>query len=465
MSANRRKAPLTVITMGALKPDPTRRLEIPDGGSRGLLLLVHPTGRKTWIMRFRRAGGKMAKMTLGPVDHGPGVADPKIGGPLTLAAARRLAAEVGHKRAQGIDPIGEREAAKTARREAAIASVATRYGALAREFVEDYARKKQRRWRETARLLGLRPAGGGLQPIENGLAERWAARPVGEITGREIVLVLKECRTKAPPGLTRRRPAGLETEGMSRAMLTTLSRYFSWCVSQHVIERSPCAGLRRPAAPASRERTLDDAEVVAFWAATDRLGPPFGPALRLLLLTGQRLREITDLAASEISALDCQNAKLTLGADRTKNKRAHFVPLAPMARETLSSVPRLAGCPYVFSTNGRTPVSGWSKVKQRLDVLMEAEMGHALKPWRLHDLRRTCAATMARIGVNIVVTEKLLNHAGGVSGGIVAIYQRHDYEPERRAALEAYERYLRGLLDGTDGDNIVPLAGARNNGR
>jgi len=132
------------------------------------------------------------------------------------------------------------------------------------------------------------------------------------------------------------------------------------------------------------------------------------------------------------------------------------LPVAAAA--VLSAVPRLAGCTYVFSTNGRTPVSGWSKVKRRLDALMEEELGHALtKPWRLHDLRRTCAATMARIGVNIVVTEKLLNHAGGMSGGIVAVYQRYDYEPERRAAFEAYERFLRTVLDGTEGDNVVSL--------
>jgi integrase len=200
--------------------------------------------------------------------------------------------------------------------------------------------------------------------IPGGLAERWAERPVGGITGRDIVLVLKKTRLKSPPGLPRRRPAGRETEGMSRAMLAVLSRFFGWCVSQQVIERSPCVGLARPAAPASRERILDDAEVRAFWAATDSLGPPFGPALRLLLLTGQRRREIGELQLSEIGELDCQNAKLTLGKDRTKNKRAHFVPLAPMARDVLASVSRLAGCTYVFSTNGRTPVKGEAEARR-----------------------------------------------------------------------------------------------------
>jgi site-specific recombinase XerD len=407
----------------------------------------------------------MTKLTLGPVDLSgdPGIAVPRIGAALRLAAARRLASEIQHKRANGIDPICEWKMQRAAASEAEVARVTNSYGALAREFIEDYAKKRQRRWTETARLLGLQPgAGGRLAPIPAGLAERWAARPVGEITGREIVIVLKECRNEAPPGLKRRRPAELETEGMSGAMFAAPSGFFSWCVSQQVIERSPCTGLRRPAVPPPRKRTLDDAEVAAFWAATERLGPPFGPALRLLLLTGQRLREIAELQASEISA---DGGMLTFAAHRTKNRREHFVPLAPMARDVLTSVPRLAGCPYIFSTNGRRPVSGWSKVKRRLDALMEEELGHALRePWRLHDLRRTCAATMARIRINIVVTEKLLNHASGVSGGIVAVYQCYECEPERRAAFEDYERFLRGLLDGTGGDNVVPLAGARNSG-
>jgi integrase len=188
-------------------------------------------------------------------------------------------------------------------------------------------------------------------------------------------------------------------------------------------------------------------------------------ALRLLLLTGQRLREITELQASEINHVNTADGmKLTLAAHRAKNHRAHFIHLALMARDVLSAVPRLAGCAYVFSTNGRTPVSGWSKVKRRLDALMEAELGHGLREWRLHDLRRTMATGLQKLGVRLEVTEQVLNHVSGSRAGDVGIYQRHDFEPERRAAFERYEQHLRGLLDGTGGDNVVVLAGARNNG-
>src|ERR1700731_1714030 len=129
--------PLTVIAISAIKPDPAGRREIPDGGARGLLLLVHPSGRKSWIMRFRN-NGKMAKLTLGSFDPGPGVADPKIGGPLTLAAARRAAADVQHKRAQGKDQIGEKAFWKKVLRAAADQASANSFGRGPREFVDFY---------------------------------------------------------------------------------------------------------------------------------------------------------------------------------------------------------------------------------------------------------------------------------------------------------------------------------------
>ncbi len=240
-------------------------------------------------------------------------------------------------------------------------------------------------------------------------------------------------------------------------MFSTLSRFFSWCIKQQVLDGlNPCAGLDRPTVAPSRERALDDAEIKAFWTATARLGAPYGPALRLLLLTGQRLHEISDMRLDEISR---DGLTLSLAPARTKNKRAHFVPLAQMARAEISSVPRIAGCSYIFSTTGRGPINGWNKAKRRLDIFMEEELGRVLKPWRIHDLRRTCATTLAKIGIDLVVTEKLLNHSGA-SGGLVGIYQRYNYKDERRAALEAYERFLMRVLDETEAaNNVVELRG------
>lgn len=169
---------LTAVTIRMLKPDPSKRLEIPDGGCRGLLLLVHPSGRKSWIMRLRRANGKMGKLTLGSVEA------------LTLAAARQAAMEVHHKRATGIDPFEERAARSAARAEKARDT----FGVLARRFVEEHARPKLRGWKDTAALLGLRPVNSGYATIPDSLADRWGARRVAEIDGKAVLAVIDEAR-------------------------------------------------------------------------------------------------------------------------------------------------------------------------------------------------------------------------------------------------------------------------------
>jgi integrase len=319
----------------------------------------------------------MAKMTLGSWPA------------LTLAAARSAAADVQLKRARGQDPIGERARLRDAGRAAEAMSAANSFGRLAREFIEDYAKKKQRRWTETARLLGLRPP--DLELIRDGLAERWAAKPVGEIAGRDCLTILGETARRAPPGLVRRRST--VTEGMSGAMFAVLSRFFGWCIGQQIIDRSPMVGLKRPAAPPSRSRILDDEEIVAFWSASGLIGQPFGPALRLLLLTGQRLREISELAFSEISA---DGMTLSLAAGRTKNHRAHFVPLAPMARGCSPRIPfskkdaptSSAPAAALPSAAGRRSSGGWTRSWRRRWTTQLSpgactiSGGHLHLPWR-----------------------------------------------------------------------------------
>jgi hypothetical protein len=117
-----------------------------------------------------------------------------------------------------------------------------------------------------------------------------------------------------------------------------------------------------------------------------------------------------------------------------------------MARELVDAVPRLAGCPFVFSTTTTTPVSGWSKVKERMDRMMQAELGEEFEPWRTHDLRRTAATGLERLGVPLPVTEALLGHTAGSKAGIASIYQLHNYAAEKREAVEKWAgaRWLPG---------------------
>src|SRR5262249_51556818 len=158
---------------------------------------------------------------------------------------------------------------------------------------------------------------------------------------------------------------------------------------QRRIEANPCASVHRPETAQARDRVLDQDEIARFWAASDKVGEPFGAALKLLLITGARLNEVSGMTRTELN----DDGMWSIPGARTKNKRPHIVPLPLLARDILEHVSRIEGG-FVFTTTGRSPVSGWSKIKARLDELM-GDAPH----WRLHDLRRTAATTMAEIGV------------------------------------------------------------------
>ena len=344
------KKTLTAAAVKALLPGPARR-EVPDGGCPGLHLVIQPSGSKSWALRFRRPDGRPAKLTLGPLDLSGVETEPVIGAPLTLIAARRLATEVHQQRAKGRDVVADR-------RRAAEQETHT-FGAAARRFIEDHARPKTRSWATSARLLGLSPV--NLERVANGLAERWADKAMAEITAHDVHSLIDEVRTRGVPGLTRR--GGGVSNSQARVSLARLSKFFAWAVGRRLVEKNPCAGVWRPDASPARERVLTDAELRWFWLACGSLGRPFGPLLKLLLLTGQRRDEVAGMTRGELSA---DGATWALPASRTKNKRATSVPLSKTARDLIGTMPTVAGKPgFIFTTNGETHVSGWSKTKRR----------------------------------------------------------------------------------------------------
>jgi integrase len=188
-------------------------------------------------------------------------------------------------------------------------------------------------------------------------------------------------------------------------MRSSLSTFFAWCISEGFLEPpGPVAGTDK-ATEGSRDRVLTDTELAAIWRA---LGPDdYGDIVRLLILTGQRREEIGALRWSEV---DVDRGLLMLSATRTKNKRQHEVPLAPMARGILAARSRSDGA--VFGRNG---AGGWSMRKATLDRRLADA-----KPWRLHDLRRTCATGMAELGVAPHIIEAVLNHISGHKAGVAA---------------------------------------------
>jgi integrase len=374
---------------------------------------------------------------------------PVVGGHLTLAAARRLVAELRHQIAQGRDPGAAHIVERERHRAANLDRATNNFSAAARDFVEQYASKKTRRWEEQARLLGIRPA--DLTIIPKGLADRWQKRLIAEIDGHDIYSIVDETRRCGAPGLARRSD-GL-TEARARAMLSCLSRMFRWLVQHRRIAQNPCTGVHRPDTPKARERVLTNSEILKFWSAADAERPEFSSPLKLLLLTGCRLNEVASMTSGELSD-DCMTWNIP-GA-RTKNGRPHLVPLAPLAQEILAKVKETgARQNYIFSTNGGiSPVSGWSKIKRRLDQRMN------ISHWRLHDLRRTAATGMAEIGVAPHIVEAALNHISGARAGVAGTYNRAAYSAEKKAALERWAAHVEGLVSGKPA-NVVDLTRKR----
>ena len=190
----------------------------------------------------------------------------------------------------------------------------------------------------------------------------------------------------------------------------------------------------------------DDREIAWLWHAADVEAYPLGPMIKLLLLTGCREMEIGALAWDEI-----QGDEIVLEGERTKNGEPHHVPLSPQAKAILASVPRISGCPYVFTVTGEGPFTSWSCGKHRLDKTMRklAIEGDAKTPapWRIHDLRRTCATLLERLGTPLQITEAYLNHSGSKKG-LVGRHQRRKYHAEKRQAAKLLGAEIKRIVHG-----------------
>jgi integrase len=457
---------LTSTAVENLRPGKERR-EIADakGGGRGsgLYLVIQPSGQKSWCMRFRRPDGRPAKLVLGPVDFsGREIeGDPVIGMPLTLAAARQLATTLHRERVRGVDVIEEHKAAKSRERTEAEDAAVNTFGKLVVEFIRDHKVKRwgtrPRRWRGDAAILGLRwpqdcedPAKGEPIVIKGGLADTWRDKPLGSIDGHDIHSVVDEARKLGIPGLEKRNKAVSDARG--RKMHSGLSNFFRWAQRQRKVSVNPVQGVWNPGAPPARERVLNDAEIKKFWLATEQVREPVTALLKVLLLTGQRLAEVNEMRDDEIV-----EGVWTIPGSRTKNHRPHALTLPPLVRDIIAKVEGIEGSPFVFTGDtGMTAVTIGSKVKTTLDEAM----GEEIDPWRLHDLRRSAASGMQRLGIRPDVIERLLNHVSGTFSGVAGIYQRDPLSEEVAAALVRWSQHVVGLIEGGS-TNVVKLPKGR----
>lgn len=246
-----------------------------------------------------------------------------------------------------------------------------------------------------------------------------------------------------------------------------------WALERGDIDDNPVPSMAKPKVPKARDRVLADDELAAIWNATETLRAPLGAFYRLLMLTGQRREEVAGMTWAQV---DRAAAQWTIPADKAKNGVAHIVPLAPvvveeldrlaLARQIVAKVemPDAQSWPKVgpvISIRGKVPLSCFSQAKTALDaaVLKAPREVGALEPWRVHDLRRTLATGLQRLGVRFEVTEAVLNHVSGARSGVAGIYQRHDWRDEKRAALEAWARHVAAIVTPTDteAENVVPI--------
>ena len=206
----------------------------------------------------------------------------------------------------------------------------------------------------------------------------------------------------------------------------------NWCVKHGYLDHSPVPSMTRTTS--SRDRILSESELRAVYQRSLEYPYPFGPIVQLMILTGQRRSEI---AALRRSWIDEDTVVFPQGF--TKNKREHRLPLPPTAQALIHHLPEAGDLVFPSRTNPESPFNGWGKCKARFDEPL------GIKPYTLHDLRRTFSSNMAMLGVPIQVTEKILNHISGTISGVAAVYNRYSYRDEMKAALAQYDQYLAKL--------------------
>ena len=392
---------------------PDARREIPDGLVTGLYLVLQPSGKRSWSVRYR-AGGVPRKVTLGAYPA------------LPLAAARSAAKATLLKVAEGADPAVDKRI-----RKAAATSKINAFDSVARRYIADHKRRGNKTWREVARQLGLVPGKGELgtapsedpqdfEVVKGGLTHRWGSRTLDSITSDELLVELdKQAKVQA------------------NRFLATLKTLWKFALSPRVkaATSNPVAVLERPAEESSRDRVLTDLELRAVWKAADKMSHPWNSLTRMLILSGQRRDEVARMPWAEIDL----GAKVwTIAPERAKNGNAHKLHLSAPALAELISIGRNG--PFVFSRNGTVPVADYTDAKAKLDDLAD------VTAWWFHDLRRTMATRLGQIGVPIEVVEGVLNHTSGSRGGLVGVYQRGDLEPQRYRALHAWGRYVEFIV-------------------
>jgi integrase len=378
-----------------------------------------------------------------------------VWGNLTIEQAREAARARLGAVAKGIDPKAERMRRRVeAERDRAEAALT--FDALIEEWKALHLAHRRPRYATEAE-----------RAIRSGLPGL-VKRPAARISRADAVNALDQI-AKAGKAVTAGR-----TMAYARAC-------FAWGKRRGKVPENPFAELPISAGATERERVLSDSEMMEIWAAVETLAYPFGPFYKLTILTLQRREEVAGMRWSEI--VD-DMSRWVLPGERMKNGKPHLVHLSEAARGVLRSIPRVDGCDLVFTTtayraaapdavpNGKRkteprPISGFSQGKRYLDKAIVKVRGEAaaklgrrpttMTDWRVHDLRRTGVTTMAALGFDSIVVDKLLAHQPAKLRGVAGVYQRHDFVRERAAALDAWAAHVTGSTV----QNLFPVSRSR----
>jgi integrase len=423
-----------------------------DDAQRGLAVRVTASGGRTYLCQYTLHGHKW-RVPLGACSA------------VALSKAREAAAAVMGDVAKGRNPAAERKDAAAAER-----ARRTRNRLTLRVLIDDWNRRH---------LAGKRPsyAAEAVRALHYGFVDH--LDDAAEDLDRAAVVRALDAlarRRKRKEGDGADKPKGAAMTGRTAAYGRAA---FAWAMKRGTVRVNPFADLPVAKSITKRERVLSDQEIAEIWRATSEADSPYGAIVRLLLQTAQRRGEVAGMTWGEISD---DLATWEMPGERTKNGAAHMVPLSAPAHDMLKALlpadaneakrvlnhRRAAGALALPGAVG-TPFAGWSKAKHALDkAIMDARTKAAaaagtspapLAPWSVHDLRRTVATGLQRLGIRLEVTEAILNHVSGTRGGIAGVYQRHDWVAEKRAALDAWAAHIVSIVEGrTAAGNVVALA-------
>jgi integrase len=404
-----------------------------DGAVKGFGLKIESSGKKIFVYQYRMGGGRRAvtkRYTIGELSTA-----------LTVARAREIAEGLEVKVRSAIDPLGEARA--KAEQERARAAIQNNRVEV---VVADYLKAIKRRKKRLRSYDRMKTYFEHYVTGTDAKAGPWAGKVISEVTGRDVRDVLRTLARKGRVASTRH-------------VLALLRPFFDYAISQELRRDNPALGIRLKDfghTLQGRDRHLSPMELRAVWLAADEMEYPFGAFFKLLILTGQRRNEVAGMRWSELEPNTVTPWKIP--SDRSKNGIEHTVALSAQALTVIAALPEM-GKDLLFTTNGKNPISGFSKAKQYLDKDsgVGGEDGDA--GWRLHDLRRTFATIAAEvIKVPPHVIDKVLSHKSGAIKGIVAVYQKAEFLEEREVALNAWGLYVETLAK-TDGSEAAKKAG------